>query len=406
MFYLALKNIFYYKGRSIATFLLTLISTMLFIVYVSFMDGTHTAMLEDSLKVYGGAIEIYKKEYRDIGGNEYLIEDVKTITDKLENVPEVESFSSRYETYALLSSKNYSSASMVVGIEPSKEKEISSIALALKDGEFLSDKSTNCIYMGVGLVQKLHVSLGDEVSYIGSASDNSFAADLFKVCGTFKTGAFEFDATTSFISRSYFDELMYAQNKASYITLKLHDINNVDNTNIKITKLLDDNSLESLTWKTLMKTMVEAMEVDSIFGYITLALFVIVIFFVIMIYGFVNISSRTKELGVLRCIGVNRSRLFSLLFWEIFILTTLAMLIATPLGAYICYYFSIYPIVIDGIAEMYKDYGIISDELPMAFDMLTIGWNISLIYLLNIISIIYPFYYIDSFKPIKATKHV
>jgi len=82
------------------------------------------------------------------------------------------------------------------------------------------------------------------------------------------------------------------------------------------------------------------------------------------------------------------------------------MLIATPLGAFICYYFSIYPIVIDGIAEMYKDYGIISDELPMAFDMLTISWNISLIYLLNIISIIYPFYYIDSFKPIEATKHV
>ena len=406
MFSLALKNILFYKGRSITTFILTFVSAMLFVVFVSWQDGSHNSMLENSLKIYTGAIEIYHKDYRDIGGNDYLIRDVQTITDKLSSIKGIEAFSARYETYGLLSSKEHSAASMIAGIEPEKEKLLSSIALALKEGKFLSDNSGNCLYMGNGLVKKLKLNLGDEVTFVGGASDNSFAADIFKLCGTFKTGSFEFDSSASFVSRAYFDDLMNAKNIASYITIKVKNLDDVQRINSEILKVLDTESLESLTWKTLMKTMVEAMEVDSIFGYISLSLFLVVIFFVIMIYGFINVSSRIKEFGILRCIGLSKAKIFALLYYEIFILSSAAFILAVPIATYICYYYSIHPIVIEGIAEMYKDYGIVSDEMPFDFDMFTIAWNIALIYMLNFLSIIYPYLYINSYEPIEASRHV
>ncbi|MFT5835486.1 MAG: ABC-type lipoprotein release transport system permease subunit [Sulfurimonas sp.] len=406
MLNLALKNILFYKGRSITTFILTFLSAMLFIVYVSLMDGSHESMLKNSLKVYGGAIEIYHKDYRDVGGNEYLIQDVKSVTNKIKDIEGIEMFSSRYETYGLLSHKDLSTASMVVGIEPQKEMQLTQLKVALIEGEYLSSDSYNSFYIGSGVANKLKVEVGDEVSFIGGASDNSFVADIFKVSGIFKTGAFEFDSSASFVGRKYFDELMYSHNKASYISLKLKDINRIDAVNEEILKVIDIQNLESLTWKTLMKTMVEAMEVDSIFGYISLALFLIVIFFVIMIYGFINVSSRIREFGVLRCVGLSRGKVFTLLLYEIVILCSLAILIATPIAGYICYYYSLNPIVIEGIADMYKDYGIISDEVPFDFNIFSIFWNISVIYLLNILSIVYPYFYINSFKPIEASRHV
>ncbi len=405
MFSFALKNILFYKGRSITTFILTFISTLLFIVYVSMMDGSHKSMLENSLKIYTGAIEIYQKGYRDIGGNEYLIKDAKKITDKLAHIEGIEVFSTRYETYGLLSSEENSAASMIAGIQPSKEILLSSIASALKEGVFLEENSGDCLYMGEGLVKKLKLTLGGEVTFVGGASDNSFAADIFRVCGIFKTGSFEFDSTASFVTRSYFDELMLSHNKASYITIKLKDLDEVDSINAEVSRLIDENQ-ESLSWKTLMKSMVEAMEVDTVFGYISLSLFFVVIFFVIMIYGFINVSSRLKEFGVLRSIGVGRADIFSLLFYEIFILSSLAVMFATPIAGYICYYYSINPIVIEGIAEMYKDYGIVSDEVPFSFDIFTISWNLAVIYILNILSILYPYFYINSFTPIEASRHV
>ena len=155
MFSFALKNILFYRGRSITTFILTFISTLLFIVYVALMDGSHGAMLSNALKVYTGAIEIYQKEYRDQGGNEYLINDVKALEDKIKNIEGIQNYTSRYETYALLSAGERSAAAMVVGIEPEKERHMSELSRALVQGEFLSNTSGNCLYMGVDLAKKL-----------------------------------------------------------------------------------------------------------------------------------------------------------------------------------------------------------------------------------------------------------
>ena len=405
MFKLALKNILFYKSRSITTFILTFISTLFFIVYVAMLDGSHESMLKNALKVYTGAIEIYKKEYRDVGGNEYLIGDVQSIEEKLSNIEGIRNYTSRYETYGLLSSKEISAASMVTGIWPGKEAQMSQLKQTLIEGEFLRDDSGNCLYMGVDLVKKLGVGLGDEVTFVGSASDNSFSADIFKLCGVFRTGSFEFDAMAAFVTRKYFDTLMLAQNKASYISIALHDLDEVDRINARIVSTMQAD-IESLTWETLMKPMVEAMEVDSVFGYISMSLFFVVIFFVIMIFGFINVSSRVREFGTLRCIGLSQVKIRTLLFYEIFILSTAAILVAMPLGAGIAYYFSLYPIVIEGMSEMYKDYGIVSDEMPFAFNLFTISWNVAMIYVLNFLSIIYPVSYINAFKPIEAMHHV
>lgn len=405
MFSLAVKNIFHYKGRSITTFILTFISALFFIVYVAMMDGSHHSMLQNALKVYTGAIEIYKKGYRDIGGNAYLIQDTKSIEEKLTSIEGISTFTSRYETFGLLSSKEYSSAAMIAGVEPSKEIKMSQIKTALISGTFLNEKSGNCLYMGADLVKKLHVSLGDEIAFVGGASDNSFVADLLKFCGSFRTGSFEFDAQVAFINRNYFDTLMYANNKASYLSIKIDNLEDVDTIAQSIQAVLSDD-IEALTWKTLMKSMVELMQVDSIFGYISMSLFFVVIFFVIMIFGFINVSSRIREFGTLRCIGLSRSNISALLFYEMLILSSAAIIVATPIGAYIAYYFSHYPIVIEGISETYKQYGVVSDEIPFDFNLFTITWNVLLIYALNFLSIIYPISYINAFTPLEATHHV
>ncbi|WP_345977955.1 FtsX-like permease family protein [Sulfurimonas sp. HSL3-7] len=405
MFRLALKNILFYKGRSITTFVLTFVSALFFIVYVAMMDGSHNSMLQNALKVYTGAIEIYKKGYRDIGGNEYLITDVRSIEKKLEKIAGIAAYTSRYETYGLLSSAEHSAAAMVAGVDPDKERGISELEVALVEGAYLAQDGGNCLYAGADLVKKLQVSVGDEISFVGGASDNSFAADIFRLCGIFKTGSFEFDASSSFIARNYFDTLMYAQNKASYITIKLDDINRADAVNAEISKALDSD-YESVTWKVLMSSMVEAMEVDSVFGYISMSLFFVVIFFVVMIYSFINASARVREFGTLRCIGLSSANMQALLFYEIFILSTAAILLAGPIGGCINYYFSVNPIIIPGISETYKEYGIVSDEIPFDFNLFTISWNIAVIYVLNFLSIIYPVSYINAFKPIEATHHV
>lgn len=152
--------------------------------------------------------------------------------------------------------------------------------------------------------------------------------------------------------------------------------------------------------------MVQAMEVDSLFGYISIGLYFIIVFFAILIYGFINITARTKELGVLRAIGLQRSGVSQLLVLEMLLLAITSIIPAMVLGGGIAYYYELHPIIIEGIAETYKEYGIVSDAIPTRFDLFTVIWNGGLIFALDLLSVLYPIYYVGRFAPMEAMRHV
>ncbi len=400
---LALKNIFYYKGRSITTFLLTFFSAYFFIVYVAFMDGSHSSMLKNALDVYTGSMQVYQKEYREEGGYDYLIGDTDKVFEILGQTGGIKAYSARLETYGIVSSKERSAAMMLTGVDFEREAKLSELKKALKEGIY--DSMGACIYMGSDLGKRLQVKVGDEVSFVGSAIDYSFVAELFKICGIFKTGMYEFDSQSAFMNRSYFDQIFLSKNSASYIVIRVKDMQENDRIAEEIKEKLPED-LRVYTWQELMKSMVELMKIDSIFGYISMALFFLVIFFVIMIYGFINVSTRIRNFGTLKSIGVSDYAIDSLLLYEIIILTLGALALAVPLGGYTAYYFEVHPIVISGMSDMYKEYGVVSDSVPTNFSLFTIVWNTILVFVLNLLSILYPMAYVRSFTPVEAMRHV
>jgi len=382
LFSLALKNILRSKGRSIITLLLSTLTTILFIIYVAFLKG-----------------------YRDDSGYENLIEDATLIDKILEKDSSISAYAPRFETYALLSGDDKSVGSLIAGIVPSREKALSKLQDSLIKGEYLSDSDTNTIYMGSDLAKRLKVDVGSQIAMVGSSIDYSIAADLFTVKGIFKTGLFEFDSQSAFVNKSYLDTVMMSDNIASYFTLNFHDNDRID----KVTTALQSSlpsEYEAVNWKTLLSALVQAMLVDSIFGYISISIFFVVIFFVIMIFSYVNIYTRAREIGLLRALGLTSKNIFGMLFTEILLLATVSMVVGTIIGASIAYYYELHPIVISGIAETYKEYGVVSDEIPMHFDLFTIAWNALTIFMLNIAAIVYPISKINRLTAMEAMRYV
>lgn len=405
LFSLALKNILRSKGRSIITLLLSTLTTILFIIYVAFMDGSHHQFIKSSVEIYTGYAHIDLKGYRDDSGYENLIEDAALIDKILEKDSSISAYAPRFETYALLSGDDKSVGSLIAGIVPSREKALSKLQDSLIKGEYLNDSDTNAIYMGDDLAKRLKVDVGSEIAMVGSSIDYSIAADLFTVKGIFKTGLFEFDSQSAFVNKSYLDTVMMSDNIASYFTLNFYDNDRIDKVTTALQASLP-SEYEAVNWKTLLSALVQAMLVDSIFGYISISIFFVVIFFVIMIFSYVNIYTRAREIGLLRALGLTSKNIFGMLFAEILLLATVSMVVGTIIGASIAYYYELHPIVISGIAETYKEYGVVSDEVPMHFDLFTIAWNALTIFMLNIAAIIYPISKINRLTAMEAMRYV
>lgn len=405
LFSLAVRNIVKSKGRSITTLLLSTFTTLFFIVYVAFMDGSHHQIIKSSVEAYTGYAHVNLKGYRDESGYDNLIENAERIEQILKNYRSVKAYSPRFETYALLSGDEKAVGSMIVGIIPSREASLSKLPHSLIKGEYLNDNDPNLIYIGSELAKRLKVDVGSQIAMVGSSIDYSIAADLFTVKGIFKTGLFDFDSQSAFVNKTYLDTVMLSQNMASYFTLYFHDNDKIDKVTTELQASLPEE-VEAVNWKTLLTALVQAMLVDSLFGYISISIFFVVIFFVIMIFSYVNIYTRAREIGLLRALGLTSKDIFGMLFVEILILATVSIVVGTIIGASIAYYYELYPIVISGMAETYKEYGIVSDEMPMHFDLFTIAWNALTIFILNLAAIIYPVTKINKLTAMEAMRYV
>ena len=404
-FTLALKNILASKGRSLTTLLLSFFTTALFIIYVAFMDGSHHQIIKSSVEIYTGYAHVNFKGYRDESDYENLIEDAQKIEDILKKDASVKSYAPRFETYALLSGDDKSIGSMITGIVPSLEISLSKLKDSLIEGTYLDDNDTNAIYVGVDLAKRLNVSIGSKIAMVGSSIDYSIAADIFLVKGIFKTGLFDFDSQSAFVTKHYLDSVMMSENKASYFTLNFNNNDSIEQATAALQSKLP-SQFEAISWKDLLSALVQAMLVDSIFGYITISVFFIVIFFVIMIFSYVNIYTRIKEVGLLRALGLTSKDILFIFFIEIFLLASISVLAGAVVGGFISHYYELHPIIISGMAEMYQDYGIVSDEVPMHYNLFTISWNALIILLLNLLAILYPVIKINKLTAVEAMRYV
>ena len=94
------------------------------------------------------------------------------------------------------------------------------------------------------------------------------------------------------------------------------------------------------------------------------------------------------------------------MLYETAILALSSVIVGMVIGAFLAYYFELNPIVIEGIAETYKQYGIVTDAVPTRFDLFTIGWNTVVVLILNFLALFYPIYYLRQFTPTEAMRHV
>ena len=408
---LALKQIQAHKKRTIITLLLSAFSTALFIFSNAINDGSHNQTIRSTIEIYPGYMEITNREFEDNPSFDNLIFDVDNVKEILREDDEIKDFAVRFESYALYSTDEQSIGALFGAIEPENEAKISRLKASLIAGEYLSSDDTNALYIGVELAKRLKLGIGDRLSFISTGADYSFAADNLVLKGIFRTKLFEFDNSTAFLNKAYFDEVMESRNLATHIILMPSSLEEIDAITDNLQKNLPSN-LVVKNYKTTMKDLITAMEIDEIFGYITLGIFFVVIFFVIAIFAFLSVYGRIREIGILRAIGTTPGQVVKLLLIEALLLGLVSVSIGGAAGAYSAHYFEKHPIEwteIGGveIEEYYKQYNLAAEvTIPTEFNLPKILKAMLIMMLLNLVTVVYPIMMINRFTPTEAIRHV
>jgi len=402
---IAFRNVITHRKRSIITMLLGAVSTALLVFSSAWMDGSHQQMIKNGVEIYSGYIQITGAKFRENPSFDHLLFDVETLQSHVEAVQGVQLFSPRFESFVLYSVGEKAVGGMLTGIDPEKERSISRLHASLTAGNYLTQNDTNKLYIGQELALRLNVGVGDEVVFIGNGADYSFAADRLVVKGIFQTGLYEFDASSAFLAKPYFDMIMASDNMATHGIVLPENLEKSETLAAAIEEVVGVE-YQTASWQQTMAALLKSMKLDSVFGYITLAIIFTAIFFVIMIYTLLVVYARLREIGIMRAIGTTPGQILTILILESSILGFLSVCAGGLLGAVFAYYFYLHPMVFSGMEEQFKQYGLAASAIPTAFEPVTIVRDMLIMFILLLLSTLYPILKVNRYQPIEAIHHV
>ena len=408
---MAVRELMAHKKRSLITLFLSAFSTGLFIFANAISDGSHKQLIRSSIEIYPGYMQVSNRDFEDNPSFENLIFDVAKVRAELEEIEGIAANAVRFEAFALYSAQEDAIGGMFAAIEPENEAKVSRLKSSLVEGEYLSEEDRGMIYLGAELAKRLHVGVGDSLAFISSAADYSFAADTLRVKGLFKTKLYEFDNSAGFVNKAYFDEVMQSENIATHIIISPAEPSSIDALSARVQKKVGE-TLEVKNYKETLEDLILALEIDEIFGYITLGIFFIVIFFVIAIFAFLSVYARIRQIGVLRAIGTTPSQVVGMLLIEALLLGLLSVGIGGAAGAYASAHYEKKPIVLSSwgdveIEEYYKQYNMVAEPMLYAeYNPAKISLEMALMLLLNLLTVLYPIVVINRFSPTEAIRYV
>ena len=220
------------------------------------------------------------------------------------------------------------------GVNGEEEKIKEFFKKNLTSGKIENFKN-NSVFIGTELAFNLNLKEGESINLMSSAFITTPLGGLpkqenFKIAGTFNTGFLEFDQNIVFLNiqdaLSIFDKSPKDQNIELYLTdpLKANQYKNqieIINPNFFI-----------YTWADLNKSLFSALKVERNVMFIILTLIIIVAAFNIISGLTILIKNKTKEIAILKTLGLSNASIKKSFFLTGFSIGFLATLTGIFLG--------------------------------------------------------------------------
>ncbi|HED04876.1 MAG TPA: ABC transporter permease [Candidatus Fraserbacteria bacterium] len=326
---LAWRNVWRNRRRSVIIISAIAIGLAGVVVYEALTVGMTTQMVENIVGTSLGDIEIHHRGFQESKTLELAIDNPEQVLRLVRGTEHVSAAAPRVRAQGLVSSARASAGVQILGVDPTAEPAVSTIAHSLVRGRFLAAADEYAIYLGEALAKKLKVGLGRKVVLMAKGLAPGMASNAFRVVGTFQTASPNFDKMTVYIPLAAAQSLLSLEGKISEIAVRIDRQRSLEQVAATLRTKLAPNEYEVLTWKELVPNLVQMTQLWEEWVY----LFAFVIY-IAMVFGVTNtmlmvISERTRELGIMLALGTRPLRIFRMILIE----SALMGLVSVALGS-------------------------------------------------------------------------
>lgn len=405
LFRLAWRNIWRNKRRSGITIAAISIGMTGMMFMVGMMNGMLVNMIENSVELETGSVQVHIKGYAADPSVDKLINDPQTMIEKISEVKQVSGISSRIKAFGLVSNKDNSLGAMLVGIDPDKEQLVTSMHRNVRQGNYRSINSYNTILIGQLMAKNLNVKIGDQIIILTQGADGSTGNDLFTVGGIFESASVEMDRAFIYMSLDSAEELLSTYGGVNELALAIKNVNQDKEITQQIIKTVKNSEFEVLSWEEILPGMAQMK--TFLLGAIYLFYFIV---FGIAAFGISNtlimaIFERIHELGVMRALGTKPNQIFVVVVIESASMGMVGALIGAAAGYLLSLYFIIFGMDLSWFAQI-RTIMAMSPILYFEISPMDIIIGIMFVTLVTTLSSLYPAFKASRLKPAEAIHYI
>ncbi len=345
MFKIALRNIFRNKRRSVLTGLSIAVAVMIAIYIWALVSGIVDNLFDNMIRMTSGHVRILNSDYvkrEKMLPLEANIQDYKQVEKVAEANPNVTLTVGRIKFGVLLDYKGNNKPVVGIGIVPEVESQVSRLDEKIAQGRIIKVGQEE-MNIGANLAREMGLKLGDTLTVVTQTAYGSITAMNLKIVGIFNYGVVSVDKTTFFMPLDKAQQLLDLNGAVTEIFIIVKDMN-------KAPEIAKDIKVSLERVYSGQYTTKSWQDVGFMFAYMKLAkgtyaiIYFLVLFlasFTILNTMFMSVLERTKEIGMMKSLGMRDRQVMGVILLEALLIGTIASFVGAIWGSIIAYYLSV-----------------------------------------------------------------
>ena len=383
---------------SIFSFIGISLGVAVLIIVMSVMNGFRSELIN---KIVGFNSHITVKTY------DSKIEDKKLNNQKLKLISKNIIFSNSGE--AIILKNNLSKGIVLRGY---RDNEFSKLDIINND-KFNGNKSSlinNSISIGNELSFAYNLNIGDEISLMSPSGIETIVGSMpkqktFIITSIFNSGLADFDNNIAFINLNTLEEFFNYPMSERNIEIYLNNPNNIESQKVIVQNIFKDEFVFS--WADMNNSLFSALKVERNVMFIILSLIIIVAAFNIISGLTILVKNKTRDIAILKSIGVLNKSIVKIFFLIGVIIGTSATLFGIFLGVTFSIYIENFRQFLSSIfnISLFPEEIYFLSKMPSEININSILIISLCSILITIIVSIFPAFKAAKLDPIKALKY-